>query len=366
MQWESGKQYLISYTNESFEPSVRMIDVIGTSRARDGRVYIRAFCHLRGAERTFRADRVIHAERTTRASPAHIPPRHYPAAVTPAPAAFHAEPSAGQGGKILAMMIGIAIGLSALLSYGATTPGATPSPFQHSMSGSGAATKPVVKPSPPPKPALEETTIGGYTLRTVRSGSLEHFEVPKLGLVTMSKLEAVSAIRLPAFIKVMGFFNADLAGRYLDADLNGSGKLSFEELKVFQDKTYREFRYQSNALALRPDEFLAAGGGDCEDFALYTAGLLRFWGWVPYIGSFAASKGSIGHAVCLSFEEGAFPKNFEYFDIDAWETVDGSPLPAGRYVPIDYDHVGSLSNAVGSGWKLRSVFIPERIWGLPM
>jgi hypothetical protein len=213
---------------------------------------------------------------------------------------------------------------------------------------------------------LEETTIAGYTLRTVRGGGLERFEVPELGLVTMSKLEAVAAIRLPVFVEEMGFFNADLVGRYLDADLNGSGRLAFEELKVFQEKTCREFRYESNELALRPDEFLAAGGGDCEDFALYTAGLLRFWGWEPYLGSLAASRGSIGHAVCLSYEEGAIPKDFEYFELSAWTTEDSSALRAGTYVPIDYDHVGSLSDAVGAGWKLRSVYIPEKAWGLSM
>jgi hypothetical protein len=195
---------------------------------------------------------------------------------------------------------------------------------------------------------------------------VEHYEVPKLGLVTMSKIEAVSAIRLPAFVDAMGFFDADLVSRYLDADLNGSGRLAFEELKVFQAKTYREFRYESNTLALRPDEFLAAGGGDCEDFALYTAGLLRFWGWEPYIGSLAASKSGIGHAVCLSYEEGTFPEDFEYFELSSWTTEDGSALRAGTYVPIDYDHVGSLSNAVGPGWQLRSVYIPEKIWGLSM
>jgi hypothetical protein len=164
----------------------------------------------------------------------------------------------------------------------------------------------------------------------------------------------------------MGFFNPDLANRYLDADLNGSGRLSFDELKVFQSRTYREFLYIENELALRPDEFLSAGGGDCEDFALYTAGLLRFWGWDPYIGSLAPSKGATGHAICLSYEEGDFPKGYTYFELGHGTTEDGSTLQAGAYVPIDYDHVGSLSNAVGSGWKLRSVFIPEKIWGLKM
>jgi hypothetical protein len=399
MQWEPGKQYRISYTNESSETSVRTIDVLGTSRARDGRLYIRAFCHLRGTERTFRADRVIHAEPTMAApSPSRRPVPSYTAStpvwhierepvdpapeyvrfmqsqqaassapVASAPAAACQKPSGNPVGAFMAALLLIAAGYGSITAYTMNTSGSEPSPYRGGASGAGAGA--AVQPAPrplPPKPALEEAKIAGYTLSTVRTGGTERFEVPELGLVTMHKLEAVSAIRLPAFVAAMGFFNADLAGRYLDADLNGSGRLGFEELKVFQEAVYREFRYMPNELALRPDEFLAAGGGDCEDFALYTAGLLRFWGWEPYIGSLAASRGSTGHAVCLSFEEGAFPKGYTYFDIDEWTTEDGSPLPAGTYVPIDYDHVGSLSNAVGSGWKLRSVYIPEKAWGLSM
>jgi len=139
-----------------------------------------------------------------------------------------------------------------------------------------ASVQPAPKPSPPPKPALEEVTFGGYLLRTVRSGGKERFEVPEPGAMTASKAEAISAIRLPRFVEALGFFDPDLAGRYLDADLNGSGRLSFEELRVFQQQTYRNFRYEENGLALRPDKFLAIGGGDGEDFALYSAGLLRY------------------------------------------------------------------------------------------
>jgi len=385
MQWEPGKQYLISYINESLETSVRTIDVIGTSRARDGRVYIRALCHLRGSERTFRADRVTQSELVQQAyharASAPIPPlpkmaesfdtslHHHAESPIAADPGFHEiQASGGSGSSPLRWAICIIFLTFLFIASLANLQGSGPSWSSASttIAHSAVSTKPAPRPSPPPKPALEETTIAGYTLRTVRGGGQEHYEVPKLGLVTKSKLEAIAAIRLPNFVKSEGFFDADLVSRYLDADLNGSGKLSFDELRVFQQKTYREFRYQANDLALRPDEFLAAGGGDCEDFALYTASLLRFWGWKPFIGSFAASKGSTGHAVCLSYEEGAFPKDYEYFKIDDWTTVDGSPLPAGKYVPIDYDHVGSLSNAVGSGWKLRSVFIPEKIWGLSM
>ena len=373
MQWEPGSRYLISYANESLETSVRTIDVIRTSRSGDGLLYIRAFCHLRGMERTFRDDRIIHAERVQSVCSASGQSARYYSAVPHSPVtADRGSPGmkavADSGSSPFRWAICIVVLLLLSVASLANLQGSRPSYSSTTTStlNSSAPVKPVPRPSPPPKPALEETTIAGYTLRTVRGGGLERFEVPELGLVTMSKLEAVAAIRLPVFVEEMGFFNADLVGRYLDADLNGSGRLAFEELKVFQEKTCREFRYESNELALRPDEFLAAGGGDCEDFALYTAGLLRFWGWEPYLGSLAASRGSIGHAVCLSYEEGAIPKDFEYFELSAWTTEDSSALRAGTYVPIDYDHVGSLSDAVGAGWKLRSVYIPEKAWGLSM
>jgi len=203
-------------------------------------------------------------------------------------------------------------------------------------------------------------------LRTIRTGNAERFEVPRLGLVTADKRSAIDAIRTPKFELDTGLSERTLIARYLAADLNCSGKLSFTELESFQKKILREFTYISNEYALDPEEFLEAGGGDCEDFALYTAGLLRFWGWEPYIASFASTKSSSGHAVCFSYEEGTFPKGYTYYDLDNYSTSDGTLLKAGRYVPIDYDIVGGLSNAVDKGWKLRAVYIPEKIWGLEM
>ena len=45
---------------------------------------------------------------------------------------------------------------------------------------------------------------------------------------------------------------------------------------------------------------------------------------------------------------------------------DGSPRKSGKYVPIDYNKAGSLSNAVEEGWTLRSINIPEKARGLTM
>jgi len=392
MNWAPGKRYHITYSSESGETSERIIDVIETSRAYGDKLYIRAFCQLRGAERTFRADRIISSE------PAAGLPQVYPAAAPltarlvpnyasepasklfskPASqAAAYAEfcatrvstspaPQAHRGGGVAVLILVLGLGAGLLANYQESAGYTRVNSGTAFASTPTTAVQPAPKPSPPLKPALEEVTFGGYLLRTVRSGGSERFEVPELGIVTSSKAEAVSAIRLPRFVDAMGFFDPGLAGRYLDADLNGSGRLSFDELRVFQEQTHRNFRYEANELALRPDDFLARGGGDCEDFALYTAGLLRYWGWEPYIGSLAGSDSGIGHAVCLSYEDGSIPDGFTYFELEAWTTKDGEEIRPGTYVPIDYDHVGSLSNAVEKGWKLRSIYTPEKAWGLEM
>jgi len=38
-------------------------------------------------------------------------------------------------------------------------------------------------------------------------------------------------------------------------------------------------------MGVSPHRFLQEGGGDCEDWALFTASLLRFWNYEAYIGS---------------------------------------------------------------------------------
>ena len=423
MTYEAGKSYRILYQSESGRRTERTIDLLRKSRGESGVLYLRAYCRLREEERTFRADRILRAELlpcrgpAVRVSPvaaailaapplpaaaqaaSALPAAALPAAASPVPAAPAAaapaaappaaalprpappeprrpEPPAKAKptlGGLVGGLLGWGFGLVLLCSFLANS--GYFERFVVSYAGSldsgaaaagKAAPRPAPRPAPPPLPALEEATIAGQVLRTIRAGGRERYEVPALGLSTHNKAEAVSAIRLPRFVEATGLTDPGLLGRYLEADLNGSGRLSFDELEVFQRKTYRDFRYESNLLALRPDEFLAAGGGDCEDFALYTAGLLRFWGWEPYLGSLGPASGGVGHAVCLSYEEGSFPGGFTYFEVDGWTAEDGSSLKAGRYVPIDYDHVGSLSDAVRSGWKLRSIYLPEEAWGLEM
>jgi hypothetical protein len=272
-------------------------------------------------------------------------------------------------GNVLSYGLAAVFVCSVLVNSGLLDSFAPNSSYQPIITYSSIPTASRPSPAPslvPAKPTVEDITIGGQLLRTYRIGGIERYEVPSLGITTSNKAEAIAAIRRPRFSNVTGIDDPALIRRYLAADLNTSGKLSFDELAVFQKKTFNEFRYENNELALRPDEFLEAGGGDCEDYALYTAGLLRFWGWEPYLGSFGPSRGGIGHAVCLSYEEGSIAGNFTYFEVDSWAAFDGTPLRSGKYVPIDYDKVGSLSTAVEKEWTLRSIYIPEKAWGLRM
>jgi hypothetical protein len=404
VDWQTGKSYRISYKAETGHVSVRIIDLIKTYTANDGRVFIRAYCHLRDEERTFRSDRVIRAELftgrhtlfqpITKVVPVPVPTQTAPCTVYPVgsprqeqsvnailvaeePCWSPKTPLVHETGKTLSSFFGnvLSYGFAAifvcsvLVNSGLLESLAPDSSYQPVITYSSipTASRPSPAPSPvPAKPSVEDITIGGQLLRTYRTGGIERYEVPSLGITTSNKAEAIAAIRKPRFSEVTGLDDRALIHRYLTADLNTSGKLSFDELAVFQKKTYHEFRYEDNEFALRPDEFLEAGGGDCEDHALYTAGLLRFWGWEPYLGSFGPSGGGTGHAVCLSYEEGSLPGNFTYYEVASWSTYDGTSLKSGKYIPIDYEKVGSLSNAVEKGWTLRSIYIPEKAWGLRM
>jgi len=393
MRWTAGQGYRIQYVSESGELIDRIIDLLGVRQARDGRVFLRARCRLRGAERTFRLDRVLRVAQVDAAdvmapttSPSTTCPVNDSAAATwyrdrldrpvtraeaydstyaYAPQSGSAAPATGAGRKAAAFGIGALI---ALALFSAVQRSGGLESLMSRTRADRAALEPgsVQAQAPaPPKPAMEQATIGGRTLITYRQNGAERYEVPSLGVATTDKAAAVASIRAPAFVQHTGIRSKELLIRYMTADLDGSGKLSFVELEAFQRDMYLEFQYEENELALRPDEFLARGGGDCEDFALYTAGLLRFWGWDPYLGSIGPVRGT-GHAVCLSYEDGAFPGRYTYFTLESWTAADGTSLKPGKYVPVDYQLVGGLTEAVSPGWKLREVYIPEKAWGRRM
>jgi hypothetical protein len=378
MEWKTGNSYAIVYLDAEGERSERTVDLIAIDLRPEGLVYLRCKCRLRGEERSFRADRILQARLVTadQASLNNIEIHCVrrlaePEAKPPVPAE-PSEPTERTGWvlKTLLFCVGAVIGLSLL----------SPSLDWHELAGElmGNAYQGGIKPAAQATssakasskaalpPVSYDERIGGKTIRNYVNGALSSYTVLESGIKFNTKAAAVKHIRGDNLYAATGIADSALINKYLAADLDGSGKLSFSELEAFQKATYRDFSYKDNDYALRPDLFLAAGGGDCEDFALYTAGLLRFWGWEPYIASFAPSSSGIGHAVCFSYEEGAIPAGYSYVSLSGWTTEDGSELKAGRYLPIDYDQVGSLSNAVGKSWKLREVYRPEAIYGMKM
>ena len=68
MRWEAGTSYRLWYQSGSGRMTERTIDLIGLRRSSEGVVYLRAYCHLRGEDRTFRADRILYAEPLPRAT----------------------------------------------------------------------------------------------------------------------------------------------------------------------------------------------------------------------------------------------------------------------------------------------------------
>ena len=108
------------------------------------------------------------------------------------------------------------------------------------------------------------------------------------------------------------------------------------------------YQYQANDTALRPDAFLQQGGGDCEDWAFVSAGLMRFWGLTAYVGSFSAPTDSQAHAVCL-VRATEVPSGYGWYELSGVSTWSGEAVCQGRYVVIDYGEVGRTSSAVGPG-----------------
>jgi hypothetical protein len=200
---------------------------------------------------------------------------------------------------------------------------------------------------------------------------LPPFPIPRFTPFTLPSVPAVKTGKIiksddsnvikrkTAFREKSGIINLTLENIYESADKDSSGNISWSEVEIFQNKIFNKYSYIPNNLALRPDEFIQQGGGDCEDWALFTCGLLQYWDIVSYVGSFGPENGT-GHAVCLVPLDYP-PKDYSYYELEGLEKY-----PDGFYVPIDYNHVGSLSNAVGKRWFLRMLYNPSEIYGLDM
>lgn len=443
MTWKTGDSYKILYQTKDGAISERTIEILGVSYGYNNSVILRAFCHLRGEERTFLTSRILQYKKLgAKGRSAPLPyidsagyersflpdhessgnvPKPHTASKTPASSPINPASNAAYGATLEHRAASSQASILAQNNFVQTAQEPALQPIainttvgKQKEENAGRLSTLIIKffficflflmvirPDPEdvldffvsvldtvlstkgydlPEPkgqkkvveravfkvdSIKEVILGGRILKIHTINGKETYEVPSLNLVTADKKYAIYSIRRPAFISATGISNADLIKIYLDADLDLNGKLSFSELEAFQKKVMWTYQYQNNDIALRPDRFLQAKGGDCEDFALFTAGLLRFWGWEPYIGSMGPKTGT-GHAFCLSYEEGSFPSHYEALILKDWTSDDGTPLKNGYYVPIDYDIVGGFSVAIKSGWKLRNIYIPEKAYGLFM
>ena len=246
----------ISYAPKGGDISSRRVRILRWFHGRNGFTYFRAWCFLRGEERTFRADRVQGwewANAEPRTGPVWAAPVPFPA-----PASPRARPGRRGGGRGLGWVAGIAA-MAVIWALAA--------PQQERQAPA----------------AVDERAAG--------------------------------------FCKATGIADARLERMYARADIDGDGRLSWQELAEFQGALTRTFAYRSNPTVLRSDEFLARRGRDCDDWAAFTCGLLRYWGWEAYVGC---------------------------------------------YVPMDYDAVGGITNAMREDWRLVALYLAEAIYGAGM
>jgi hypothetical protein len=332
--------------------------------------YLEAFCHLRGERRTFRLDRIASwvVEDVRERVSARPPASPAPAPAAPARARRVRRP-ARRSGSALALIGAAAI--AGLIGYGLFPERPKPpARYASPVSPLPAAVAPQASSSQDPQdsqlPRAPRTlSYRGLTIQATPVGEKAwRYVVPSLGLEARSRHAMNLAINARLFYQATGIVDDDLESRYAAADLDRDGYLGWSELEAFQARLVREFRYRSNPTALRPDQFVAQGGGDCEDWALMSCGLLRYWGWDCYVGRYAPPGGQEAHAVCLVRGERR-PARYGYVTVDhslAWESL----APPGEYVPVDYDVVGGLSEATGRHWRLTRLYEPEKLYGLTL
>jgi hypothetical protein len=140
------------------------------------------------------------------------------------------------------------------------------------------------------------------------------------------------------------------------ADRNKDKKISTRELQVFQHQLVQNFRYKHNETALHPNDFVAQGGGDCEDFALMTTCMLNYYGVVAYVASFGRVTTN-KHSLCMVKTQKPVPPGYLYYTLNGWG------VPKGTYIPVDYEKIGGLK-AIDRRWKIARMVKPIDIYGL--
>jgi hypothetical protein len=194
----------------------------------------------------------------------------------------------------------------------------------------------------------------GATIAVDENSSGTRATVAATGETYASLQAARVAVNTAKFIARTGIRSRAVIELYALADRNRNGDIDWPEIERFQTELMRSYNYKSNQTALRPDEFLQQGGGDCEDFALLTAGLLRFWGVPVAVASVQSAAGY--HAIAL-VETTRVPAGYTHL------RVTDKTRGEINYVPIDYDNVGRFSSAVAREYTVSNIWIPEEIYG---
>jgi len=159
-------------------------------------------------------------------------------------------------------------------------------------------------------------------------------------------------------IENIGYHSQKVIDIFKSADANGDHKISLSELQSFQNRLVRRFDYKQNETALHPDDFIAQGGGDCEDFSIMTCCMLNYHGVVAYVAGFGRVTTN-KHAVCMVQIKKPVPPGFLYYTLNHWN------VPDGLYTPIDYEKVGGLK-AIDRRWKIARMNKPvdmyDKFW----
>jgi hypothetical protein len=152
--------------------------------------------------------------------------------------------------------------------------------------------------------------------------------------------------------------------RYFEGfDGNGDGVIDWGEIETFQQTVFETFHYRSNGRVLDPAEFMRYGGGDCDDFATFSAAFLEYHGYDAYVMVVERTGDpSSAHAVAALYL-GEHTYEAGYHSIDAGPLYSGGSHGGGNYVLLDYwkvggtidrydtlSHVARVDGVVGEAW----------------
>lgn len=219
---------------------------------------------------------------------------------------------------------------------------------------------------PPSKPTSGRPEIIRYRDTEIRRrafGTTEWFGIVGSSRVYETLRDAKMAVNTQKLAASARLHDEALLSRFEAADMNGNARLEWEEIERFQSQLFSEFAYRENDTALAPHRFLSEGGGDCEDWALVTAALLRFWGIECLVGIVVDGKSSGSHAVAL-MRSYSPPAGAETLHVHEWMIRHVPNGQRGLYVPVDYDSVGAMSSPVGPDYWYIWVDRPEFLYDL--